>query len=55
MRPAMPPDWTDDDAATLDPETHEVPLRLTRDELFASSDAGWRRDGWRFDEMEDDR
>ncbi len=51
----MHPDWTDDDAATLDPETHEVPLRLTRDELFASSDAGWRRDGWRFDEMEDDR
>ena len=55
MSAAMNPDWTPEDLEALDPEVREVPLRLTRDELFASSDAGWRRDGWRFDDMEDDR
>jgi hypothetical protein len=52
---AMHPDWTPDEAEILDPETREIPPRLTRDELLASADVGWRRDGWRFDEMEDDR
>jgi hypothetical protein len=51
----MHPDWIPEEAETLDPEARETPLRLTRDELLASSDAGWRRDSWRFDEMEDDR
>lgn len=55
MRSDMHPDWLTDDAETLDPETREVPLRLTKDELLASADAGWRRHGWRLDEMEDDR
>lgn len=52
---AMRSDWIPNDTETLDPETLEMPLRLTRDELLASTDVGWRRHGWRFDEMEDDR
>lgn len=44
-----------DDADLLDPEAREVPERLTRDELMAASDFGWRRHGWRFDDPEDDR
>lgn len=55
MSSAMEPDWIPDDAETLDPDARDVPLRLTRDELLASADVGWRRHGWRFDEMEDDR
>ncbi|MFC7378517.1 hypothetical protein [Brevundimonas sp. GCM10030266] len=42
-----------DDPEMLDPEDLEAPRRLSRDELYAASDLGWRRDGWRFDEMED--
>jgi|GEM_PF-2168770 len=52
---AMKTDWISEDAETLDPEAREIPLRLTREELMASADVGWRRDGWRFDEMEEDR
>lgn len=52
---AMHADWPLEDNETLDPEAREVPPRLTRDELLASTDAGWRRHGWRFDDMEDDR
>lgn len=48
-------DWTAEDTENLDPEAREVPLRLSRDELQATGDLGWRRDGWRFDDMEDDR
>lgn len=49
----MTPDLMLDDPDLLDPDTLDVPRRLTRDELHAASDLGWRRDGWRFDEMED--
>jgi hypothetical protein len=49
------PDWSPEEAETLDPDAADIPLRLTRDELLASSDAGWRRHGWRMDEMEDDQ
>jgi len=55
MRFAMHADWTPDEAETLDPDAREIPLRLTKDELLASADVGWRRHGWRLDEMEDDR
>ncbi|WP_439472179.1 hypothetical protein [Brevundimonas sp.] len=48
-------DWPLDEAETLDPDAADIPLRLTRDELLASADAGWRRHGWRMDEMEDDQ
>ena len=55
MTAAMNTDRMFDDTETLDPEAREIPLRLTREELLASADVGWRRDGWRFDDMEDDR
>lgn len=44
-----------EDPEMLDPDAREVPERLTRDELAAASDLGHRRDGWRFDDMEEDR
>lgn len=46
---------TDEEIELLDAETRDIPDRLTRDDLLAASDAGWRRHGWRFDDMEDDR
>lgn len=52
---AMSADWILEDTETLDPEAREIPLKLSREELLASADVGWRRDGWRFDDMEDDR
>lgn len=48
-------DWTDEEAELLDPDAREVPRRLTREELLSASDAGWRRDGWRLDDREDDQ
>ncbi|WP_168196789.1 hypothetical protein [Brevundimonas sp. M20] len=55
MRSAAFNDWSDADTELLDPEAREIPERLTREELLAASDAGWRRNGWRFDEFEDDQ
>ena len=55
MSDVMPPDWMFDDPETLDPEAREIPLRLTKDELFTASERGIRRHGWRFEDMEDDR
>ena len=48
-------DWTEDEIELLDAEDRDFPDRLTRDELLAASDAGWRRHGWRFETMEEDR
>jgi hypothetical protein len=42
-----------EEADMLDPEALDIPLRLSREELYAASDLGWRRDGWRFDDMEE--
>ena len=47
--------WTEDEIELLDAEAGDFPDRLTRDDLLAASDAGWRRHGWRLDDMEEDR
>lgn len=51
----MHPDPIPDEAELLDPDAADIPQHLTRDDLLSISDAGWRRHGWRFEDMEDDR
>ncbi len=48
------PDWTEDEIELLDAEAGQLPDRLTREDLLAASDAGWRRQAWRFEDVEDD-
>lgn len=46
---------TRDEVELLDADTWDAPRRLTKDELFATCGAGWRRHERRLEDMEEDR